>query len=113
MIAAGVFLGVLVGASTLYIYLASKDSVKPRKQKKQRKLSTDSSSEETPKSTDEQLQEDMKVIGSINLDHFGNLSFSDFCRLYTLIKKHVQPRLQTSLANYKKERRAALENCEL
>ena len=55
IIASGVFLGVLVGASTLYIYLASRDIIKPRKQRKQRKLSSDSSQEETVKSTDEQL----------------------------------------------------------
>jgi hypothetical protein len=86
IIAGGVFLTVLAGASALYIYLASKDHKKPRRPKRQRKPSTDSSEEE-PKSM--QLQEDLEVIGSIDLDSYGNLNFTDFCRLYTLIKKHI------------------------
>ena len=45
--------------------------------------------------TDEDLKNDMYVLGKITPVSESNqriLSFEDFCRLYVLIKKHIEPR---------------------
>ena len=52
----------------------------------------------------------MNLIGEITINEDdGLLSFPDFCRLFQLIKKHVEPRLVNQLAKLKIERRKALD----
>ena len=56
----------------------------------------------------------MNLIGEITKnDEDDLLSFPDFCRLFQLIKKHVEPRLTFQLAQLKDERRKALDDHEL
>ena len=61
----------------------------------------------------EALQNDLETIGAVSLDEQYLLSFEDFCRIYMLIKKHVEPRLKASLDHLKKGRRRALANIDL
>lgn len=73
----------------------------------------------SPQETDpddnfEDLINDMNLIGEITInEEDGLLSFPDFCRLFQLIKKHVEPRLVNQLAILKANRRRELDNHEL
>ena len=52
----------------------------------------------------------MNLIGEISInEEDGLLSFPDFCRLFQLIKKHVEPRLVSQLTKLKAERRRVLD----
>lgn len=56
----------------------------------------------------------MNLIGEIETNQDEDLlSFVDFCRLFQLIKKHVEPRLNQRLAQLKIDRRKALDDHEL
>jgi hypothetical protein len=52
----------------------------------------------------------MLLLGDITANQDDNLLyFNDFCRLFVLIKKHVDPRLQKRLFDLKEERRKLLD----
>ena len=56
----------------------------------------------------------MNLLGDIHKNEEDELlSFADFCRLFSLIKKHVEPRLASELFQLKEDRRKALENHDL
>lgn len=57
----------------------------------------------------EEIDEDLNLIGDVKLDEEDQLlPLDDFCRVYWLIRKHVEPRLEVSLAKLKKRRRRRL-----
>jgi len=53
------------------------------------------------------------MIGDVKIDHENLLTLEDFNRIYMCIKKHVEPRLKSSLDHLKKHRRRALANIDL
>jgi hypothetical protein len=66
--------------------------------------------ETDPDENFDDLINDMNLIGEISInEEDGLLSFPDFCRLFQLIKKHVEPRLVSQLTKLKAERRRVLD----
>ena len=62
----------------------------------------------------EEIDEDLNLIGDVKLDELDQLlPLDSFCRVYWLIRKHVEPRLEVSLAKLKKRRRRRLAQLDL
>ena len=58
---------------------------------------------------EEELEADLRIIGEVGLEEEDHLlSLDNFCRVYMLIKKHVEPRLKHRLDSMKRERRRKL-----
>ena len=58
----------------------------------------------------EQLQNDMELIGEVNLDEEGRLSFKDFCSIYKLKRKYTNEKKYPPLLKKIDERREYLRN---
>ena len=58
---------------------------------------------------DQDLDDEITKLGTISFNEDGLLSLSDFCRVYFLIRIHVERRLKINVIPLKKQRRLHLE----
>ena len=64
--------------------------------------------ESSSKVKKEELNEDMELIGEIETEEDGLLNFTDFCRIYKLLRKYSHPSRYPHLEKLKSKRRDAL-----
>jgi len=98
-----------------------KKKTSPKKVKFGLDLCEESKNEETTSShflkesdtIQEELDLDISLIGEVTVSTDGLILFDDFCRVYFMLKKHVEPRLEHKLQSLKRERRKKLSQIDL